>query len=199
MLWEKLQREGIPTACPGWETIPSAGKFRQSAVLVLLCGDEEDERVLLIRRPLHMNRHAGEIGFPGGRREPSDRSPFETAIREAQEEIGLDPARVRLYGMLEREFAYTSDFEIHPVLALHEPGAVSFPRFDRNEVDEILLPKVEEFLCPPRLEWGTHGNVHILFPVFELSGNCRVWGATARILWQLGRVLKRTVEETACR
>jgi 8-oxo-dGTP pyrophosphatase MutT (NUDIX family) len=199
MFWERLLREGISGTCPDWEAVPTVGKFRQSAVLVLFCGHEKDPRILLIRRPRHMNRHAGEIGFPGGRRESFDRTPFETAIREAQEEIGLEAEQVHLCGMLEREFAYTSDFEIHPVLALYEAEDVSFPHFDRNEVDEILLPRMEEFFRPPRLEWGKHGAVHVLFPVFELSGSCRVWGATARILWRLGGILKRAQEKSPCR
>lgn len=199
MLWERRLRAEIPADCPDWESIPTEGKFRQSAVLVLFCGPEEDTRILLIRRPRHLNRHPGEIAFPGGRREPCDRGPFETAVREAQEEIGLDPARIRLLGMLEREYAYTSDFEIHPVLAFQEAGATSFPRFDPNEVDEILLPRVEVFLFPPRLEWAKHGAAQALFPVFELPGSHRVWGATARILWQLGRALRPPQEGNPCR
>ncbi|HOV28661.1 MAG TPA: CoA pyrophosphatase [Synergistales bacterium] len=198
MLWERRLREEIPAGCPDWEAIPTEGKFRQSAVLVLFCGPEEDTRILLIRRPRHLNRHPGEIAFPGGRREPFDRGPFETALREAQEEIGLDPARIRFLGLLEREYAYTSDFEIQPVLAFQEAGAVSFPRLDPNEVDEIFLPRVEEFLSPPRLEWVKHGTVQVLFPVFELPGAQRVWGATARILWRLGRVLRETGVENPC-
>lgn len=198
MLWEKLGCQGAPDPFPNWEDFPES-RFRQSAVLVLLCGESAELRVLLIRRPMHLNRHAGEIAFPGGKREPADRGPIETALREAQEELGLDPGKLRPCRLLEKEYAYSSDFEIHPVLALLGCRESASPLVDRNEVDEVLLPSAAEFLRPNRLEWGRHGNVHVLFPVFELLAGYRVWGATARILWQLGRILGPVLEETSCR
>lgn len=193
MSWDRLQCKDLRATCPDWGDFPEE-RGRQSAVLVLLCGQPDDPRVLLIRRPLHLNRHAGEIAFPGGRREPQDRGPCETALREAKEEIGLDPATCRPCMRLSRVFAYSSDFEIHPVLALLMRDGVSFPLIDRNEVEEVLLPSARAFFHPQRLEWGRHGGVHFLFPVFEPRAGTRIWGATARILWQLGRMLQPMLE-----
>jgi 8-oxo-dGTP pyrophosphatase MutT (NUDIX family) len=189
----KLQCEDLPATCPDWGDLPEE-RGRQSAVLVLLCGRSEDPRVLLTRRPLHLNRHAGEIAFPGGRRDPHDRGPCETAFREAKEEIGIDPEECRPCMRLGRVFAYSSDFEIHPVLAILGREEMSFPMIDRNEVDEILLPSARSFFHPQRLEWGRHGGIHFLFPVFEPLAGTRIWGATARILWQLGRILEPIME-----
>jgi len=198
MLWEKLGCQGISVPFPSWEDLPEKG-FRQSAVLALLCGETPDLRILLIRRQMHLNRHAGEIAFPGGKREPEDRGPIETALREAREELGLDPKRVRPCRLLEKVFAHSSDFEIHPVLALLGSREAPYPLVDRNEVDEVFLPLAGEFFQPHRLEWARHGKIDFLFPVFEPLAGHRVWGATARILWQLGRILEPIVEEASCR
>ncbi len=173
-------------AFPLWESLPKSG-YRQSAVLVLLYGSPKDLRIVLIRRPLHLNRHAGEIAFPGGKREAGDVGPVQTALREAREELGIDPGKVRLCGLLEREFAFSSDFEIYPVLARMDPTSNPSPRVDRNEVSEVLLEGASLFARPPRLEWGRHGYVHFIYPVFDTPQGTRIWGATARILWQLGR------------
>lgn len=198
MLWEKLGCHGIPEPFLTWEACPKSG-FRQSAVLVLLCGEPVDLRILLIRRPMHLSRHAGEIAFPGGKREHGDRGPLETALRETHEELGLDPGKLRPCRLLEREFAYSSDFEIHPVLAMPSSSEFPSPLVDRNEVDEVLFPHAGEFLRPHHLEWGSQGKIQVLFPVFETLGGYRVWGATARILWQLGRILGPILEGVSCR
>lgn len=198
MLWEKLGCRGELVPFPSWEDFPESG-FRQSAVLALLCGEPPDLRILLIRRPMHLNRHAGEIAFPGGKREPEDRGPVETALRETREELGLDTERVSFCRLLDKVFAHSSDFEIHPILALLGSRESLFPLVDRNEVDEVFLPPVGQFYRPSRLEWARHGKVQVLFPVFETLGGYRVWGATARILWQVGRILEPIMEETSCR
>ena len=195
MLRERIGCPGLPGNTPTWQEMPDRGS-RQSAVLAVLFEDAEETRVLLIRRPAHMKRHGGEIAFPGGKREPGDRGPVETALREAVEELGLDPCKVRPCRLLEKEYAYSSDFEIHPVLATLDPGENPYPGVDRNEVEQVLTPSVAEFARPTRLEWGNHGRIEVLFPVFEVKAGYRVWGATARILWQLGRILKPCLGES---
>jgi len=195
MLRERIGCSRLPSSTPTWEEMPDRGS-RQSAVLAVLCEDAEETRVLLIRRPAHMKRHGGEIAFPGGKREPGDRGPVETALREAVEELGLDPCKVRPCCLLEKEYAYSSDFEIHPVLATLDPGENPSPGVDHNEVEQVLTPSVAEFAKPTRLEWGNHGRIEVLFPVFEVKAGYRVWGATARILWQLGRILNPVFGES---
>jgi len=196
MLRERIGCPGLAISTPAWEEIPDRGS-RQSAVLAVLFEDAGETRVLLIRRPEHMKRHGGEIGFPGGKRERGDRGPVETALRETTEELGLDPGKVRPCRLLEKEYAYSSDFEIHPILATLDPGENPSPCIDRNEVEEVLMPGLAEFIMPTRLEWGNHGMINVLFPVYELKAGYRVWGATARILWQLGRILKPVFGESS--
>jgi 8-oxo-dGTP pyrophosphatase MutT (NUDIX family) len=197
MIREKLGCRGFSGPFPAWDDFPESG-FRRSAVLVLLWGEPEYLRNILIRMPKHLNRHAGEIAFPGGKREPGDRGPVETALREAREELGVDPQSVFPCRLLEKEYAYSSDFEILPVLALS--GSTEPPRvlIDGNEVEEVFSLPVTDCLRPTRLEWSRHGSVEFLFPVFEPSADCRIWGATARILWQLGRILAPVLGMNAC-
>lgn len=196
MLRERIECQDLSGSTPTWKEMPDMGA-RQSAVLAVLFEDADETRVLLIRRSVHMKRHGGEIAFPGGKREPGDRGPVETALREAAEELGLDPCKVWPCRLLEKEYAYSSDFEIHPILATLDPGVNPSPCVDRNEVEQVLTPSLAEFANPPRLEWGNHGRIAVLFPIFEVKAGYRVWGATARILWQLGRILKPAIGESS--
>ncbi len=101
---------------------------RPAAVLVLLFPDESgDARVVLTERVTRDGHHSGEVSFPGGRAEPGDADLAATALREAAEEVALDPvaAGVRVIGQLERFWIPVSNYEVTPVLALAErpPGA----------------------------------------------------------------------------
>lgn len=171
---------------------PPAGRTpRDAAVLVLLYPDTQGEtRVVLIERT-HRGHHAGEVSFPGGRAEPGDPDPVATALREAGEEVGLDPdaAGVRVVGQLERFWIPISDFAVTPVVALADrpPVLVAQP----SEVSRILEPPVAMFLpdAPVSIvERRSVGGWDLRYGHFPLDG-LSVWGATARILSQLGLVL----------
>jgi 8-oxo-dGTP pyrophosphatase MutT (NUDIX family) len=168
---------------------------RDAAVLVLLFPDSEGEaRVLLTERPTHLASHAGEISFPGGRAEPDDADVAATAIREAAEEVGLDPdaCGLRVAGNLEELVIPVSGFRITPVLALAErrPDCRANPQ----EVERILEPPVQAFLPDASIELDERiirGRL-IRYGVYPVEG-ARVWGATARILGQLGALLATPV------
>ena len=169
----------------------SAGRGRPAAVLVLLFPDDEGQaRVLLTARASHVSAHAGEISFPGGSADEGDEDPIATAIREAEEEVGLDPAAcgLRVTGGLEVFALTVSGFRITPVVALAErrPECNASP----GEVARIIEAPVEAFLpdAPMELEERTIRRRLIRYGVYPVEGE-RVWGATARMLGQLGAAL----------
>jgi len=171
---------------------PAAGRSgRPAAVLVLLYPDARgDARVVLIERTTGDGHHSGEVSFPGGKAEPDDADPAATALREATEEVALDPAAagVRIVGLLERMWIPVSDFEVTPVVALAErpPRLVPSP----FEVARIVEPSVARFLpeAPVTMVERTVRDWPIRYGSYDLDG-LSVWGATARILSQLGVVL----------
>jgi len=180
--------ERRPTRWPQDREVPG----RPAAVLVLLYPDEDDEaRVVLIERPTEDGRHhSGEVSFPGGKAEPDDVDAVATALREAEEEVGLDVARsaVRVLGKLERFWIPVSDFAVTPVLAVthRRPDLVPSPA----EVARIVEPPLATFLpdAPISTVERTIRGWPLRYGHYEVDG-LSVWGATARILSQLGAVV----------
>ena len=182
--------EGFPPAS-------SVGRGRASAVLVLLFPDAEGQaRVLLTVRAPHGIGHPGEISFPGGSAERGDVDPIETALREAAEEVGRDPAAcgLRVTGGLEVFALTVSGFRITPVVAVAERRPETIPSPD--EVARIIEAPVEAFLpdAPVELEERTIRQRLIRYGVYPVEGE-RVWGATARMLGQLGAALAAPVRD----
>lgn len=176
---------------PAYPRDPSA--VRQAAVLVLLFPDDDgDARVVLTERVTRDGHHSGEVSFPGGRAEPGDADLAETALREAQEEVDLDVAAagVRVIGELERFWIPVSNYEVTPVLALAErrPVLAASP----DEVASIVTPRVAAFLpdAPFEMVERTIRGWPIRYGAYRIEG-LSVWGATARVLSQLGAVLGR--------
>ena len=152
--------------------------------------------MLLTVRVPHLATHAGEVSFPGGSAEERDADPIETALREAAEEVGLDPAEcgLRTASVLETFALTVSGFSIHPVVALaeHEPAVDPNP----DEVARVIAPPVEAFLpdAPVELEERVIRERLIRYGVYPVEGE-RVWGATARMLGQLGAALATPLPE----
>ena len=170
---------------------PSGVVARAAAVLVLVHPDDHGEaRVVLTERATRDGHHSGEVSFPGGRAEDGDGDPAGTALREATEETALDPvaAGVRVLGELERFWIPVSNFEVTPVVALAARQPVL--RASEAEVARILHPPLATFLPDAHLDivertirdWPLRYGA---YPVDGLS----VWGATARILSQLGALV----------
>jgi 8-oxo-dGTP pyrophosphatase MutT (NUDIX family) len=159
---------------------------------VLVFPDENGEaRVLLTARPEADIRHPGQIAFPGGATDPGDADPVATALREAREEVGLDEAAaaVEVVGELDSTVIPVSGFRLVPVVALAARRPILTP--DAREVRAIFDAAVEPFLPGAPIEIVERDiapGVRIRYGAFDVDGY-RIWGATARILGQLGAVL----------
>jgi 8-oxo-dGTP pyrophosphatase MutT (NUDIX family) len=166
----------------GPEHLPPGG-FARAANLVVLDERAGEPHLLLTRRPLHMRRHAGQLSFPGGRIEDGE-EPLAAALREAREEIGLEAASAEILGRLSETLVLQSAFRLTPWVA-----SVPYPypyAPDPREVDEILHVPLSALLRPEahrveqREAYGMNLDVHY----FELGAEV-LWGATARITWEL--------------
>lgn len=151
-----------------------------AAVLVLMRVCEDGLHVLLTRRTEHLRHHAGQISFPGGRREEQDASPVQTALREAQEEVGIVPSDLEVLGCLP-DFLVPSGFLITPVLALLEqPLDLQLDDFEVAEAFEVPLAHLmqRKRYQQHRIQW--QDSVRHIHAVAH-QGRF-VWGATAGIL-----------------
>ena len=172
---------------------PPGRRGRPAGVLVLLYPDATGAaRVVLTERASGDGHHSGEVSFPGGSREPGDDDITATALCEATEEIALDvdAADLRVIGLLERFWIPVSDFEVTPVVAIAmvRPSLTASPA----EVARIVEPPMARFLpdAPIVMVERTVRDWPLRYGAYDVDG-LSVWGATARILSQLGAVLAR--------
>ncbi|RTL34504.1 MAG: CoA pyrophosphatase [Burkholderiales bacterium] len=185
-------------AAAGWtpEFTGDGGRFTDrppagAAVLVPLVQRGDGLHLLLTRRTDHLRDHAGQISFPGGRVEPEDDGPVATALRETEEEIGLDRRFIEVIGQLP-VYSTVTAFQVTPVVGLVEPGFTLTP--DPDEVAEAFEVPLAYLMDP------SHHRHH----VFEFAGVERrflsmpwpgaereyfIWGATAAMLRNLYRLL----------
>ena len=163
-----------------WGSLSPSEPITPAAVLVAVIERAGALSVLLTRRAEGLARHAGQISFPGGRADPGDGSPQKTALREAEEEIGLPAARVEVLGRLD-DYLVGTGYRITPVVGL----VAAPPPFeaDPSEVAEIFEVPLPFILDPAnyRRERVTIGGVDRRFYVLPY-GAYHVWGATAAIL-----------------
>jgi 8-oxo-dGTP pyrophosphatase MutT (NUDIX family) len=161
---------------------PDDGSGRQSAVLMAFADGPRGPAVLLIERAADMRKHPGQVAFPGGSLDPTDASLDAAALREAHEEVGLDPASVRVVADLPAIFIPVSEFVVTPVLAWWEHPHPVRP-MDPAEVARVELVPIAELTDPANRFRVTHPSGW-LGPAFE-AGGLFVWGFTAGLLDRL--------------
>ncbi len=155
-----------------------------AAVLLPLFGWPDAPGLIFTERRADLSRHAGEISFPGGRRDEGDADLAATALREAHEEIGLDPAAVELGEALPVTRTFVTGYRIHPFVGrIPDPAELDL-RPNPAEVETLLafsLDLLREGYAMRRL---VRRGVPIHTPTYEVEGHL-IWGATARILGDL--------------
>lgn len=168
---------------------PGDSGLRRAAVLVALLRRDADVYIPLIRRPEGQGVHGGQLALPGGAHEEEDKSLLHTALREAQEEIGLSPDEVSPLGRLAPVLVRVSMFEVWPYVAYGAGRPVLIA--NDTEVAGIVEVPVSLLLEPSsvRIEPAPAGSSHRTTYEYDVDGY-RVWGATARILDSLARLLR---------
>ena len=154
----------------------------EAAVLAALVGDGPDPLIVFTERRADLRRHAGEISFPGGRRDSPDEELLETALRESEEEIGLRRDQVELLGALPPIGTFVTSYKVHPFVGVIPEDAPLEP--NPAEVAAVLRFRVSELRNVFAMRRLVRMGLPIRTPTYEL-GDHLIWGATARILGEL--------------
>jgi 8-oxo-dGTP pyrophosphatase MutT (NUDIX family) len=173
---------------PGADAWRFPGDSRAAAALLLLYPGDGGVAVPLTVRASGLARHAGQISLPGGAADAGE-TLVQAALREASEEIGVDPSRVRVLGELTPVHVIVSGFTLHPIVGVSDerPAFQAAP----GEVDEILEVRLDDLRDASRIRVGTRirEGVAVEYPYFDLLGH-QVWGATAMVLGEFVCVLQ---------
>jgi len=173
---------------------PHGALLRRAAVLIPLFKAGSEYRVLFTKRTNSVEAHRGQISFPGGRIEEEDGSPLETALREADEEIGLSRKDVTVLGQMDDARTVSSNYLVHPFV-----GLIPYPyefKTSVREVKELIEVPFQVFLSgdsggesyPVVYEGATYQSL-----AYPYRGEV-IWGATARIMQNLVNLLRRKLD-----
>lgn len=168
---------------------------RPAAVLCPIVERRGGLHVVLTRRAGHLPHHAGQIAFPGGKVEPGDRSPLETALREADEEIGLGRDMVEVLGTLD-PYLTSTGFRITPFVGAVDPRWRPFP--DAGEVEEVFEVPLDYLMDPANRERHRHERDGLVRHYYAMPWrDYFIWGATAGMLKGLADRLEHVLREGA--
>jgi len=168
------------------DLLPADADLKPAAVLIAVT-DRPEPGVLLTRRTETLRRHAGQVAFPGGRADPEDADLIETALREAEEEIGLPRSLVQVIGPVDA-FRTVTGYHVLPILAVVPPDLPLAPH--EAEVAALFEVPLAHLLDPANhvaktVDW--HGRARSFYEI-QWDGE-RIWGATAAMIVNLGRRL----------
>lgn len=189
-------KEALKMMFPNIKAMPEKlpETVRLSAVMLLLYREEETWHLLAIRRTEDGHAHSGQIGFPGGRKEESDESMLQTALRETYEEIGIAADQIQVLGALSPVYVVVSNFNVFPFVG-YLPDSVSF-RLSPNEVQAVLKIPLNELFAQE-----TKVLTEVVSPAFpeirrkvnayKVMDEVIIWGASAIMIAELELLLTR--------
>jgi 8-oxo-dGTP pyrophosphatase MutT (NUDIX family) len=180
--WREVYESFSPVDLKTGERRPRAPEpgteCRRAAVLVPIVLTAEGARIVYTLRTGDLRDHAGQVSFPGGSPEPQDGSLLATALREAEEEVDLEPDLVEVVGALEDMYIPPSRFLVRPFVGLL--GEEAELALEPEEVESIFSVSLEELMSPQafnKVVWERNGRPYEV-PVFAVGGH-EIWGATA--------------------
>ena len=181
----------------GWSDGPAAapgdGPLTRAAVLIPLVTHDHGLAAILTQRTEHLNDHAGQVSFPGGRHEPYDDGPVATALREAHEEIGLEPETVEIIGSLDAQDTSTG-FSVVPVVGLVAPVySLTLDSFEVAEAFEVPLEFLFDGRNKRREEMFWRGRQRV-YDVYDDYEGHKIWGVTARIIGRLQEAVNNVTQ-----
>ncbi len=188
------QFDQIKHSLGGYQQITDYPKFEQniiqSAILIPMVMDSCELSLVFTRRSDNLARHAGQVSFPGGMREPGDQSPVDTAVRETQEEIGLTPDRIEIIGMM-NPYNSSTGFCVFPVVGLIH-GTHGLMR--NNEVEKLFFVPTA-WLDDPRNSYQSDYHAadrqfYKLWYFNNYEGEI-IWGLTAQITKDFLNIVKK--------
>lgn len=170
--------------------LKQASPPKKGGVLILLYENNGTICFPLIQRASYQGIHSGQMALPGGKYEPTDENQIKTALREAEEEIGVKREKVKVIGSLSEFFVAVSNYMVLPVIGVldHKPELIP----EAREVQDIITPSVSVLIDPNKLkekEMKVRGEIPMNCPYFDLEGRT-VWGATAMMLSELVVILQ---------
>jgi 8-oxo-dGTP pyrophosphatase MutT (NUDIX family) len=158
------------------------GRVPAAVLVPLFQGDDGELHAVFTRRRADLRRHAGEISFPGGRQDEDEDDLRQTALREAEEEIGLPASAVELLGALRPTPTIATNYAVYPFVGLIEPGQEW--RISAREVDEVLELALRDLRAGYGRERLLRRGVPFKTDVYVVADNL-IWGATARMVGDL--------------
>ncbi|MBL0141543.1 MAG: CoA pyrophosphatase [Betaproteobacteria bacterium] len=171
----------------------SAGELTPAAVLLLVV-NRPDPTVVFTQRTDHLADHAGQISFPGGRVDADDTDPVHTALREAREEVGIDPAGIEILGELP-DYHTSTRYRVRPIVGWTEPPALWTP--DPHEVADVFEVPLAFLLDTANHRYESAFYKGRLRHYWAMPWQGRfIWGATAGMLVTFQRIVDRKVQDT---
>ncbi|MES0874142.1 CoA pyrophosphatase [Sinimarinibacterium thermocellulolyticum] len=165
--------------------------LRPAAVLAPVLRRGDRLSMMFTVRSQLLRSHKGQISFPGGGRDAEDRDAVDNALREAHEEVGLDPRRVEVIGYLD-DYPTMTRYLVTPVVGIVDTTQLEW-RIDAAEVADIFEVPLEVVLDPASFKRSTLVRDGIKLPFYELQWHeHRIWGATAGMLWNLAQKVARS-------
>ncbi len=170
--------------------MPMNDSTKKSGVMILLYPYRTSVCSALILRTKSKSKHSGQVALPGGKYENTDNNLIQTALRETNEEIGVDWKSIHIIGQLTALYIPPSNFVVYPSVGYTESKPSFVP--DKREVSEIIEYKLSELLKPENVktkEFKVRDEVPFTAPYYDINGNV-VWGATAMILSEFKEIVK---------